>query len=150
MSFCPSCSQPLEPRAAVCPHCGYDFPTAPASESSRIHWAAVVFGVIWFAGGIGVLVFREPGAAPWFLAAFGITAGGASFLAGVRPLLSPEAARLASPLLLLLAILATSSAIACIYLGEWNVAPFLWLILITGQLVYKGVRTLLPSRAGLK
>jgi len=35
MAYCPKCNEPLEARATMCPHCGYDFPPDPDPVQQR-------------------------------------------------------------------------------------------------------------------
>ena len=44
MAYCPKCGGVMEARAAVCPHCGYDFPAATAPPSFR--WTSAALGVL--------------------------------------------------------------------------------------------------------
>jgi hypothetical protein len=87
-----------------------------------------LFGSLWVVGGV-VVVFLSPGEAPdWFLVGFGITGGLAGVLAGVRPLLGPDAARLAGLAAVTCAVIATGFAIAGVWLGERDTRVVLWLV----------------------
>ena len=52
MAYCPQCSEPIDAKAAACPHCGYQWPAAlssdlqPGWEYSRIASVALIVASI--------------------------------------------------------------------------------------------------------
>jgi hypothetical protein len=148
VSFCPHCSKPLDQRAAACPHCAYDFPTSPPVPASGPDWLAIVFGSLWVVCG-AALVFFSPGrTSDWCLAGFAITGGLTGFLVGVRPLLGPDAARLAGPAAVSCAAIATIAAVASLCLGERDSDVVIWLVVAGSLGVFYGVRLLLRRVRG--
>jgi hypothetical protein len=94
-------------------------------------------------GGVVVVFLSPVGVPDWCLVAFGITGGLAWVLAGVRPLLGPDAARLADPAAVTCAVIATGFGIAGVLLGErgmsvlWVVAFGVWALWALARLVWR-------------
>jgi hypothetical protein len=126
-------------RAVVCPHCGYDFPPSSPAPAPAPSWDAIGFGSLWLVSGIIVAFFIPGRAADWCLVGFAITAGLASILSGVRPLLGPDAARIAGPAAVACAVIATGAAVTGLWLGERDFMLVVWLIFIGGAALLGGV-----------
>jgi hypothetical protein len=78
-------------------------------------------------------------ASDWCLAGFAVTGGLAGVLSGVRPLLGPDAARLAGPAAVGCAVIATDTGIACVWLGERDTSVVVWLVVVAGLGLVWGV-----------
>jgi len=54
MAFCPKCQGDMGPTEAVCPHCGYDFPTPVRRRTPG--WVYLILIAAWVAF---LIMFRD-------------------------------------------------------------------------------------------
>jgi hypothetical protein len=95
---------------------------------------------LWVAGGVGSLFPSPRRLSDWCLTSFAVVAGLAGILVGVRPLLGPDAARLAGRAAVGCAVLATGAGLASLWLGERDSTIVVWLIFAGGVVVFWAVR----------